>query len=214
MLFRGVSNVLAVASLALFLFLSKDNHLSDGMLYQWGFSLVEAMSAAMILSAIVNPNAVFTKCLEWPWLRYTGKISYGLYLWHVPILQMHNKLNPAVHSIIGLITTYIVAAFSFRYWESPFLRLKSRIGYPRYGMNSSTKSAVQPNGLVRTPAASESPFEPKITAGPTVAVIRSIRRACQRRRRHFSHTPAFSTLSIVLAGACPGHPRLSSPLLR
>ena len=129
--FRRLVNVLAVTALAVFLIISKDDYLSGGMLYQWGFSLIGAMSAVMILAAIINPTSTFTKCLEWRWLQYTGKISYGLYLWHVPILSVHHHLYVVTHAILGLTATYIVAALSFHYWESPWLRLKSRIGYPK-----------------------------------------------------------------------------------
>lgn len=126
---KSFVNVLAVVSLGLFLVMSKDDYLSGGELYQWGFSLIGAMSAVMILSAIINPESTFTKCLEWRWLQYTGKISYGLYLWHIPILSVHHHLYVVTHAILGLTATYVIAALSFRYWESPFLRLKSRIGY-------------------------------------------------------------------------------------
>jgi peptidoglycan/LPS O-acetylase OafA/YrhL len=129
--FRSLINILAVVSIAVFLIMSKDDYLSGGELYQWGFSLVGAMSVVMILSATTNPKSTFTKCLEWRWLQYTGKISYGLYLWHIPILSVHHHLSAVTHGVVGLTATYVTAVLSFRYWESPWLRLKTRIGYPR-----------------------------------------------------------------------------------
>jgi peptidoglycan/LPS O-acetylase OafA/YrhL len=129
--FRTFVNVLGIASLVAFLIISKDDYSTGGMIFQWGFSLVGAMSAIMILSAIINPTSTFTKCLKWPWLRYTGRISYGLYLWHLPFLYVHWDFSPLVHGLLGLTTAYIAAVLSFHYWESPWLRLKSRIGYAK-----------------------------------------------------------------------------------
>jgi peptidoglycan/LPS O-acetylase OafA/YrhL len=53
---------------------------------------------------------------------YFGKISYGLYVFHVAAI----RLVPS--AILGLPLTIAAAAFSYRYLESPFLRLKGRFG--------------------------------------------------------------------------------------
>jgi len=51
---------------------------------------------------------------------YLGKISYGQYVFHAAILR-------AVPSpVLALPLTIAVAAFSHRFLESPFLRLKDR----------------------------------------------------------------------------------------
>jgi peptidoglycan/LPS O-acetylase OafA/YrhL len=51
-------------------------------------------------------------------LRWTGKVSYSLYLWNIPLL--------AAFGLLGLPLSFLAAALSRRYIEEPFLRLKRR----------------------------------------------------------------------------------------
>jgi peptidoglycan/LPS O-acetylase OafA/YrhL len=124
-------NILANAALVLFLYLCLKDRVNDGGLYQWGFTLVGLLSVVMIANTMVNPDAVFTKVLEWRPINYIGAISYGLYLWHVPILRILIPGYSALfHAAVCVSATFVIAALSFKYWEAPFLRLKSGIGYP------------------------------------------------------------------------------------
>jgi peptidoglycan/LPS O-acetylase OafA/YrhL len=63
-------------------------------------------------------------------LRYIGKISYGIYLYHWPIFILGEKWKPNnSHHIyaIGLIALiFAAAALSYEFVEKPFLRLKDR----------------------------------------------------------------------------------------
>ncbi|WP_047497528.1 acyltransferase [Terriglobus sp. TAA 43] len=58
---------------------------------------------------------------------YFGRISYGLYVFHLPVLA---AVTSHVHGLAGsaltLLLTFGVAAISYRYFETPFLRLKRR----------------------------------------------------------------------------------------
>jgi len=68
-------------------------------------------------------------------LAYLGKISYGLYVFHNLAFYFLSKLlghyphtmrEFAVFCSLGLALTIAMAAFSYRFFESPFLRLKER----------------------------------------------------------------------------------------
>jgi peptidoglycan/LPS O-acetylase OafA/YrhL len=74
-------------------------------------------SALVVLAAASRTSWWFTRVLELRPLRYLGKISYGLYLWHVPMLA-------AFGGTIGIPLALVVAGLSYRYVEQPFLRRK------------------------------------------------------------------------------------------
>jgi peptidoglycan/LPS O-acetylase OafA/YrhL len=71
-------------------------------------------------------------------LIYLGKISYGLYVFHAGILELSKWLTTPLHLASGsalemfvvdglaLVLCILAAHLSYRYFETPFLRLKSR----------------------------------------------------------------------------------------
>lgn len=62
--------------------------------YQWpkawlflgGYLLVACATAIVLARVIATPRSVVTQCLEWSPLVFFGRISYGFYLWHLPVL--------------------------------------------------------------------------------------------------------------------------------
>ena len=69
-------------------------------------------------------------------LIYLGKISYGLYVLHefahfcaILIVPASTPVMVLVQSIVGLTLTILLASASYRWLESPFLRLKERFAH-------------------------------------------------------------------------------------
>jgi len=68
---------------------------------------------------------------------YLGKISYGLYLLHLLVINYVGQLIPSVsdgsrlplQAGISLVVTIGIAMLSYRWFEAPFLRLKARFTY-------------------------------------------------------------------------------------
>jgi peptidoglycan/LPS O-acetylase OafA/YrhL len=71
-----------------------------------------------------------------PVLKYQGRISYGLYVFHATMivvtlrllrrLETHPALHSAIVAVVALALTIGVAAASYQWFEKPFLKLKTR----------------------------------------------------------------------------------------
>ncbi len=98
----------------------------SALLYRGGF-LVVALAGALVVGAVVLvPNGPLTWVLERRLLRWVGTISYGLYLWHVPLLLV---LTPARTGLSGSAldalrfgASLVVATASYLVVERPVLR--------------------------------------------------------------------------------------------
>jgi peptidoglycan/LPS O-acetylase OafA/YrhL len=101
-----------------------------------GFMLVGY--PAMALGAWFIFVSTFGVSVAPRWLRYLGKISYGLYVFHMLGLYLAVRLRGGyaknLHEFViywwlGLALTLIMAVLSYRFFESPFLRLKERFTF-------------------------------------------------------------------------------------
>lgn len=102
----------------------------------------------LLVAALVVALPLSGRCGAWmdcPPLRWTGILSFGLYLWHEPIIHVLGSVWPWAidgHPLsLGLFTaallllSYTVAAASYRWVERPVLdRLKSRVPVARPGV--------------------------------------------------------------------------------
>lgn len=90
---------------------------------QLGYPLA-AVGAAALLLAILGSN------LQNGWMSYLGKISYGLYVYHLLVLRVvqHNRfgLGKGAIWVMGFALTLGVSAVSYELLEKPFLRLKRK----------------------------------------------------------------------------------------
>jgi peptidoglycan/LPS O-acetylase OafA/YrhL len=93
------------------------------LLYEGGFLLVALCTAAVIASTVELPRAALTRALCLRPLRYTGRISYGLYLYHWPLFLVldgtRTGLTGAPLLAVRVAATFGVAALSFRFVEQP-----------------------------------------------------------------------------------------------
>lgn len=125
----------------------------EGSQYVWGYSILNLLFAQLVWLCLHHPLARAVFSLR-P-LTFAGEISYGLYLVHFPLLFLFLQLRPAFVQLLPWqlgaslcwIATYLavsmsVAWLSFRYYETPFLRLKHRLSEKSRGVAASTTPAV------------------------------------------------------------------------
>ncbi len=102
----------------------------------WGYTLLALGAAGIILLAVQPGTAVYRVCLH-PWLRFLGVRSYGIYVYHLLLGQVwallsvwlclgHRGVAHLLLPFVALAGTVTVSWASFRYFESPLLRLKAR----------------------------------------------------------------------------------------
>ena len=105
-------------------------------MYLGGFTLVAVAAAVVIAHLLVGPPQSIERVLTSPGLVWVGRLSYSLYLWHIPIaagiyLGVDRGAVPELAAIpakIGL--SLLAATLSFFLVERPFLRLKPRAAAP------------------------------------------------------------------------------------
>ena len=91
-------------------------------------SLLGPLGAALLIIVYFD-TAWISRALEWLPLRYLGRISYGLYLYHWPILLVVRhllRLTRTQEIGVVVIVTILVAMASFELIERPLLRLTHR----------------------------------------------------------------------------------------
>lgn len=97
-----------------------------------GFAFVAVIAAALIVLVGVSPERapLLSRVLTWKPLMWTGRVSYGLYLWHYVIFWTLSptrlSIDPMILNAASLVLSLTAAALSYRFIEAPFLRLKRK----------------------------------------------------------------------------------------
>jgi peptidoglycan/LPS O-acetylase OafA/YrhL len=95
----------------------------------WGYSLLNYLFMLLIYG--VARERWFEPLLEHPWMRYLGKISYGLYVYHYAVLWLFSfvilpDVHPLIITAVSLAVIVLIASLSFRFLEKPITDLKDR----------------------------------------------------------------------------------------
>jgi peptidoglycan/LPS O-acetylase OafA/YrhL len=117
----------------------------DGPLYSYPF-LAAAFAGLLALSLTANPATTFVgRALTQHWLVYVGRISYGVYLIHVPIFMgvgvaarriwgkpYYSGPRQVLIIFAAFVGVFLCASISWFCFERPILRLKEyfRSGKP------------------------------------------------------------------------------------
>lgn len=92
------------------------------------------------------------------YLQFIGTISYGIYLYHMPIpdtfkalagkfgYTLDFKQHPVFYLLLFCTLTFLVALFSYKFIEMPFLKMKSKFAMERTGAEKQT--AAQPTPVL------------------------------------------------------------------
>ena len=112
----------------------------------WGYSLLDVFFAAVVATA-ASSNSL-AGIFRWKWLAYLGKVSYGFYVFHYPVIlatiyllakiagvfegsrlgHYWRRLTPSLGLVLAVGLTFLVAHLSYQLWERRFLKMIPRRG--------------------------------------------------------------------------------------
>ena len=97
--------------------------------------IMAAITVCLIIGQVMQEEKKSFISLENKYLDFLGKISFGLYVYHpLLIFLLSNIIHFEQYSLINILCVYLVvllisvliAYISYRYLETPFLRLKNK----------------------------------------------------------------------------------------
>jgi peptidoglycan/LPS O-acetylase OafA/YrhL len=156
---------------------------NDAFAYRGGFLLAALASSAVIVSVVCAPGAPLARLLSLAPLRYVGRISYGLYLWHFPLFIYldHARTGLTGYPLfaVRVAATGAVAVCSFHLFERPIRQGTLFTGWRAWLLAPASMAAVAVAVVAATtvPAVAVSPTVPRLPVrsdlfeGPTVKVM-------------------------------------------
>lgn len=103
----------------------------------WGYLSLDLLFAGAVIASVMLPaNGHWRSVMRNATLRWIGKISYGAYVFHWPIITLMEKVwpkgrlpfwaNQLAWTATIVTMTFVISALSFRIFERRFLALKER----------------------------------------------------------------------------------------
>lgn len=108
----------------------------------WGIAFVETFQSVffawLLICLFQHARSPWVKVFAFPPLVYTGRISYGLFLWHMFVLfslgpyldaaGLGLREHPFLRCFVLMVASFVVAGLSWATLESPFIAWSRRLG--------------------------------------------------------------------------------------
>jgi peptidoglycan/LPS O-acetylase OafA/YrhL len=112
------------AALAIIIWVSTST--TSSFPYEGGFFLIGLATAGVILSSIGAPRSPVPRFLSLAPVRYIGRISYGLYIWHWPLFIWVNEARTGISGYglfaVRAVVTVAASVVSYHLVEQPVRR--------------------------------------------------------------------------------------------
>ncbi|WP_245640165.1 acyltransferase family protein [Paenibacillus dakarensis] len=111
----------AALLVVLYMMWSTDRYNVD--LYQGGMFIL-SLAAAVVIAVLAHPASLLGKIIGMKPLRWIGIRSYGIYLWHYPILILTSPNgspidNSVLRTSLQITASIVLASLSWKYIEKP-----------------------------------------------------------------------------------------------
>jgi peptidoglycan/LPS O-acetylase OafA/YrhL len=184
---RWLLDATGVAGLAVIgLLVWRTNQYSDFM-FRGGLVLLSVATAATV-AAVVTPGSLLGRALGCAPLRWVGVRSYGIYLWHYPVIVLTAAVGAASSPVSPeraaavVAATVAVAAVSWRFVEDP-IRRGARLRWV-------------------TPDRASKPIEAKATGGADMTDEPGTNTGGGGRRSNGRRRPGLLRSPQAIGGAC------------
>jgi len=106
----------------------------------WGYSCLDAFFSGLLILALMVPDGIWAGICRWPFLIEIGGISYCMYIIHSAVndichfgfsspMNGISTFSSLAATVVAAGLTWSVAKLSWRYLESPMIRLGHRYRY-------------------------------------------------------------------------------------
>ncbi len=151
-------------------------HLAEAATFRWTLPLVSVLSTVVVCVAVHPGAPTMRRVLSAPWLVAVGRRSYGLYLWHFPVILVVYERGTALLPpdtthigfrlvVIGLLSLAL-ASLSYRFVEVPARDYGRRLSRRLAARHRAATGASAPAAVPPVTPAPETP-PPGTSAGAT-----------------------------------------------
>lgn len=119
--------LISIITFSIFIFSTVFIDEYNTFLYRGGLFLF-SLNSALLIACVCHSRGILNHILSWKPLRWIGTRSYGIYLWHYPIMVLSTPVyeinNPSYSRVFFQLTvTCIIAELSYRFIEQPIRKL-------------------------------------------------------------------------------------------
>lgn len=143
---RILMDLAGISALVLILYMMGNTDRFEEALYPGGMVIL-SLASAVVIAVLAHPASLLGNLIGAKPLRWVGVRSYGIYLWHYPIIMLTSpngdvhQISP-LHAVLQVAASVALAALSWKYVEEPIRRGALKAWW---------KGVRQPNRVRRRP---------------------------------------------------------------